>query len=256
MATFALAEAFRLAIGEPQLPRGSFSLRDLLYPWHWLGGCFALPAAVQCSASSLGLCRRRRHVGQFLCLRLRKTHRRWIPRGRRYCSRGSQQCRIHGLLCSLLESWGARFGTSRTSGRYAGLRIAAGANLVTEQPEIFGCHYLHVRGQCFFARIEFTAHSVFGSHCQFAPAGIDPLGYCLCLAGGLLTTFSVFDLALMLLLALGATVLRAFGFPLAPLLLGFILSGLFEENLQRALMLSDGDVAYLLNRPLPSVFCL
>ena len=65
----------------------------------------------------------------------------------------------------------------------------------------------------------------------------------------MLTTFSVFDLGLMLLLALGATILRAFGFPLAPLLLGFILSGLFEENLQRALLLSDGNFAYLLERP-------
>ena len=32
MATFALAEAFRLALGESQAPQGAFSMRDLLIP--------------------------------------------------------------------------------------------------------------------------------------------------------------------------------------------------------------------------------
>ena len=101
MATFALAEAFRLAIGEPQLPRGSFSLRDLAITLG-IGSAAVSRCQPQFSARlhHWDYAGRRRHVGRFLCLRLRKTHRRWIPRGRRYCSRGSQQCRIHGLLCS------------------------------------------------------------------------------------------------------------------------------------------------------------
>jgi len=76
-----------------------------------------------------------------------------------------------------------------------------------------------------------------------------PLVITFSLLGVLLTTFSLFDLGLMLMLALAATILRSQGFPLAPLLLGFILSGLFEENLRRALLLSDGNWTYLLDRP-------
>jgi putative tricarboxylic transport membrane protein len=76
-----------------------------------------------------------------------------------------------------------------------------------------------------------------------------PLVITFSLLGVLLTTFSLFDLGLMLILALVATSLRSVGFPLAPLLLGFILSGLFEENLRRAILLSDGSWLYLIDRP-------
>ena len=36
---------------------------------------------------------------------------------------------------------------------------------------------------------------------------------------------------------------------MAPLLLGFILGGLLEDNLRRTLMLSDGELSFFLERP-------
>ena len=36
---------------------------------------------------------------------------------------------------------------------------------------------------------------------------------------------------------------------MAPLLLGFILGGLLEDNLRRTLMLSDGKLSFFLERP-------
>ena len=54
-----------------------------------------------------------------------------------------------------------------------------------------------------------------------------------------LTTLNPFDLHLLLGLALLALLLRWFDFPLAPLLLGFILSGLFEENVRRSLLIAE-----------------
>jgi putative tricarboxylic transport membrane protein len=83
-----------------------------------------------------------------------------------------------------------------------------------------------------------------------------PLVVAFSVVGVYLTTFSVFsvfDIGLMLGIALAATVLRWFGFPLAPLLLGFILSGLFEENLRRTVLLSAGEWGYLLDRPVALV---
>ncbi|POB69308.1 tripartite tricarboxylate transporter TctA, partial [Vibrio vulnificus] len=58
----------------------------------------------------------------------------------------------------------------------------------------------------------------------------------------------------MLLVAMGAIALRLANFPLAPLLLGFILGGLMEENLRRALMISDGQLSFLWERPLTLAF--
>ena len=73
------------------------------------------------------------------------------------------------------------------------------------------------------------------------------------LVGVYLTTLNDFDLYLMVALAAGALVLRWAGFPLAPLLLGFILSGMLEENLRRTLYLADGSWGILVERPLTAV---
>jgi putative tricarboxylic transport membrane protein len=76
-----------------------------------------------------------------------------------------------------------------------------------------------------------------------------PLILVFAVLGGYLTTLNPFDVMLMLGLALLALALRWFGFPMAPLLLGFILSGLLEENLRRTLLLSGDNVDFLLERP-------
>jgi putative tricarboxylic transport membrane protein len=54
----------------------------------------------------------------------------------------------------------------------------------------------------------------------------------------------------MILISVIALVLRLFEFPMAPLLLGFILGGLMEDNLRRSLMIYDGSMAFLWERPI------
>ena len=76
-----------------------------------------------------------------------------------------------------------------------------------------------------------------------------PLVIAFSLLGVYLTSLSSFDIHLMLAFALAGFALRLGGFPLAPLLLGFILSGMLEENLRRTLLLAD-SWAFLLDRPL------
>ena len=77
-----------------------------------------------------------------------------------------------------------------------------------------------------------------------------PLVIVLSLLGVYFTSLAVFDVFLMLGLALIGLALRLAGFPLAPLLLGFILSGMLEDNLRRTLLLVDGDWSMLLERPI------
>lgn len=70
------------------------------------------------------------------------------------------------------------------------------------------------------------------------------------LLGVYLTTLNEFDLYLMLGFALVAFGLRLANFPLAPMLLGFILSGMLEDNLRRTLYLADGALSILIARPI------
>ena len=79
------------------------------------------------------------------------------------------------------------------------------------------------------------------------------------LLGVYLTSLNAFDVYLMLGFALAGLALRLAGFPLAPLLLGFILSGMLEENLRRTMLLADGSLGLFLERPVSvvlGVLCL
>ena len=63
-------------------------------------------------------------------------------------------------------------------------------------------------------------------------------------------SFNNFDIFLMIGIAVVATILRLYDFPMPPLILAFVLGGLMEENLRRSLLISDGSWAFLWNRPL------
>jgi putative tricarboxylic transport membrane protein len=47
--------------------------------------------------------------------------------------------------------------------------------------------------------------------------------------------------------------LRLVDYPMAPLLLGFVLGKLMEENLRRALLVNDGSFAFLWERPVTAL---
>lgn len=68
-----------------------------------------------------------------------------------------------------------------------------------------------------------------------------PLILLVCCVGVFSVNLQSFDVMLMLVFALLGYLLRKLDCELAPLLLGFILAPLLEENLRRALLLSGGD---------------
>ncbi len=70
------------------------------------------------------------------------------------------------------------------------------------------------------------------------------------LMGVYLVSFNTIDLTMMVCIGIAAVVLRLLEFPLAPLLLGFILGGMMEDNLRRALLIWDGSFAFLWQRPI------
>jgi putative tricarboxylic transport membrane protein len=56
---------------------------------------------------------------------------------------------------------------------------------------------------------------------------------------------TTFDLVLMTALGVGGYALRKMDFPMSPLILGFVLGDMMEQNLRRALSISDGGPAIL-----------
>jgi putative tricarboxylic transport membrane protein len=56
---------------------------------------------------------------------------------------------------------------------------------------------------------------------------------------------TTFDLVLMIGIGIAGYLLRKMDFPMSPLILGFVLGDMMEQNLRRALSISNGDVAIL-----------
>ena len=66
-------------------------------------------------------------------------------------------------------------------------------------------------------------------------------------------SFNNFDIYLMIGIAVVATFMRLYDFPMPPLILAFVLGGLMEENLRRSLLISDGSWTFLWDRPLTAI---
>lgn len=70
------------------------------------------------------------------------------------------------------------------------------------------------------------------------------------LIGVYFVSFNAFDIQLMVIFAVVAVGLRLLDFPMAPMLLGFILGGMMEENLRRALIINNDSWSFVWERPL------
>lgn len=70
------------------------------------------------------------------------------------------------------------------------------------------------------------------------------------ITGVYLVSFNTFDIQMMVFITIIALFLKMLDFPMAPMLLGYILGDILEQNLSRSLVLSDGSLAFLWERPL------
>ncbi len=70
------------------------------------------------------------------------------------------------------------------------------------------------------------------------------------ITGVYLVSFNTFDIQMMVFITIAAIFLKLLEFPMAPMLLGYILGGIMEQNLARSLVLSDGSYSFLWDRPL------
>jgi TctA family transporter len=67
---------------------------------------------------------------------------------------------------------------------------------------------------------------------------------------------SAFDIYLTAVFGVLGFVWSRLGFPLAPMLLGFVLGPMLEEHLRRAMLMSGGDPTVFVRRPISLAFIL
>jgi putative tricarboxylic transport membrane protein len=67
---------------------------------------------------------------------------------------------------------------------------------------------------------------------------------------------SLGDVVIVWILGCIAFLLRRFGFPIAPVLLGLVLGPLIEQDLRRSLAMSSGDFSIFLTRPIAASILL
>jgi putative tricarboxylic transport membrane protein len=82
-----------------------------------------------------------------------------------------------------------------------------------------------------------------------------PLILLFCLIGAYSVANQIFDVYLMLGFGVLGWLMKKYGYEPAPLVLAFVLGPMLENNLRKALILSQGDLATFIERPI-SAICL
>ncbi len=88
------------------------------------------------------------------------------------------------------------------------------------------------------------------------PAFLFPVILIMCVFGTYAVKKQLFDVLVMFCFGVIGFVMEEFDIPPAPFLIGFILSPMFENNLRRALRMSEGDPSIFFTRPISLLFVI
>ncbi|WP_130891734.1 tripartite tricarboxylate transporter permease [Fusobacterium varium] len=83
-----------------------------------------------------------------------------------------------------------------------------------------------------------------------------PIVIAFCYVGAFSANNRVFDITVMVAFGIVGFIMKYFKFPLAPLVVGFILSPLLEENIRRSLMRTEGSFMPIMKSPIAALFLL
>lgn len=104
--------------------------------------------------------------------------------------------------------------------------------------------------------IEFLGMRVFVRLLKIPKYILLPIIICLCVVGAFAVNNRMFDVWTLLFCGLMGYGLDKFGYPLPPVILGFILGPIAETNLRRGLMYSNGSFFPFLTAPISGIFLL
>jgi putative tricarboxylic transport membrane protein len=77
-----------------------------------------------------------------------------------------------------------------------------------------------------------------------------PLILLFCVIGAYSINNNVFDIIVMVIFGIAGYLFKKFGYEAAPLILGFVLGPMFEVNLRRSLLISQGSFSIFFTRPI------
>ncbi|GGK20459.1 tripartite tricarboxylate transporter permease [Salinarimonas ramus] len=133
--------------------------------------------------------------------------------------------------------------------------IMPGPRVVTESPELFwGLAVSFLVGNLMLLVLNIPLIQVWVKILQIPYRLMFPAIVLLIAVGSYSIGRSSFDVMMIAGLGFAGYLLLGLGFSAAPILLGFILGPLLEENLRRSLVVSRGDFAVFVERPISATF--
>ena len=129
--------------------------------------------------------------------------------------------------------------------------VQPGPRLYVEQPEIFWAVIISMYiGNIILLVLNLPLIPYIARILAIPKNILVPLVLFFSVTGVYLISFNAFDIYFMAIVALISLVLRTLNYPMPPLILGFILGGMIEKNLRRALLINDGSFSFLWERPI------
>ncbi len=102
--------------------------------------------------------------------------------------------------------------------------------------------------------VEYFGLPVFTKLLSIPTAYLLPVVIAFCVVGSFSANNRIFDIMVMMLFGFLGFVMKRFGYPLAPMVVGFILAPMLEENLRRSLMRTNGSLLPILQSPIALLF--
>jgi len=133
--------------------------------------------------------------------------------------------------------------------------IAPGPSIVTEQAGLFwgliGSFWI---GNVLLVILNIPLIGVWVNVLRIPYSALYPAMLFFICIGVYSINYNVFDIFIVIIFGIVGTVMLMLQYPAAPLLLGFILGPLIEENLRRAMLVSRGDLGILIEGPISAGF--
>lgn len=132
--------------------------------------------------------------------------------------------------------------------------LRPGPSLFIEHPDIVSSIFiLFFLGNVFFFIIALLGARLFVYALRTPQRLLLPIVTVLCFVGSFSVRNNVFDVIVLIAFGLLGYFMRKVKLPPAPLILGFILGPIVEDNLRRALIISDGSLLGFFTRPISAV---
>ncbi len=129
--------------------------------------------------------------------------------------------------------------------------IQPGPMMMSEQPEVFwGLIASFFTGNILLLILNIPLVGLWVSILRIPYRALFPTILVLMSLGVYSVNNNVFDVYMVAGLGVLGYFMNIFNFPAAPMLLGFVLGPMVEENLRRALLLSRGDMMTFIERPI------